>query len=147
MSALLDSLNASKGAYFKLKENLQCASAKLVTSKNFLEVSANKISDCFQIDNISADGNTILNNKEKMINNINLISKTIIPAIDAKINEINSNIAKEEARIAEEARRAEEEARRQAEEARRAEEEAKKLQESAKSNQINRNSGMFNKTI
>ena len=127
MSALLDSLNASKGAYFKLKENLQCASAKLVTSKNFLEVSANKIGDCFQIDNISADGNTILNNKEKMINNINLISKTIIPAIDAKINEINSNIAKEEARIAEE--------------------EAKKLQESAKSNQINRNSGMFNKTI
>ena len=65
MSALLDSLNASKGAYFKLKENLQCASAKLVTSKNFLEVSANKIGDCFQIDNISADGNTILNNKEK----------------------------------------------------------------------------------
>lgn len=139
MATLLESLNASKKAYSNLKENLQSAVGKLTSSKIFLEVSAENITESFQIDDLNADGKDIESQKDKIINNINLINNTIIPAIDTEISGISSKITKEEARIEEERRQAEERAAQEAEEARRREQEAANHNSNNQSSSSNEN--------
>lgn len=107
MSDLLNSLNANKNAYSNLKTNLQNAVSKLNSSKDFLEVST-KISEYYLINNLSADVKSIEDKRNKIINDINTINNTIIPAIDTKIGEISWQITQEEGRIAYEKQQAEE---------------------------------------
>lgn len=120
MSSLLNTLNAEKQEYYRLKEAMQQAASYLRKSYISLEKPAN-LEDCYSIDETSFDNYNIKNNRDKIQNKISFLTGPASTSIDSEISRLNSEIKAEEARIEEEKKK-------------KAEEEKKKNEASSTSN-------------
>lgn len=94
--------------YYTLKENVSKLITNFSSSIESIEP-ALKINECFAIDEVSADGGKINSINSSLVETKNKLNNEVIPAINNKINSLNSEIQAALDREEEERRREEEE--------------------------------------
>ncbi len=109
--ALLDDLYSKKSSYINLRDRVSDVVGSLNSSISSLEQPSSNIGVFYAINGQSADQNMINNNKNNLLSKRDYINQNVIPAINDKISDIETDIRNEEERI-----RREEQERREREE-------------------------------
>lgn len=109
--ALLDDLYSKKSSYINLRDRVSDVVGSLNSSISSLEQPSSNIGAFYAINGQSADQNMINNNKNNLLSKRDYINQNVIPAINDKISDIETDIRNEEERI-----RREEQERREREE-------------------------------
>jgi len=93
--ASLDQLYREKERYITFKSNVQSLIPSLSTSEQQIKDAYINIINSYKIDEEQADKQQIYQIANKITENKNTISSSIIPSIDTKIKEIDKEIADE----------------------------------------------------
>lgn len=97
--ALLDDLHSKKSSYINLRDRVNDVLNSLNASISSLEQSGSNIGSFYAINGQSADQNIINNNKNNLLSKQDYIRRNVIPAINDKISNIETDIRNEEERI------------------------------------------------
>lgn len=122
--ALLDDLYSKKSSYINLRDKISDVVGSLNSSISSLEQPGSNIGIFYAINGQSADQNMINKNKNNLLSKRDYINQNVIPAINDKISDIETDIRNEEERI-----RREEQERREREEREREEREQQEREE------------------
>lgn len=122
--ALLDDLYSKKSSYINLRDKISDVVGSLNSSISSLEQPGSNIGIFYAINGQSADQNMINKNKNNLLSKRDYINQNVIPAINDKISDIETDIRNEEERI-----RREEQERREREERERREREEREERE------------------
>ena len=93
----LSSLYRDLRRYQDLLSDIQRFSMTISQAAEALDPAVSKISSCYEIDEVTADGNGISSCRDRLANHKDYIIKTAVPSIERKISDIKKEIEELEA--------------------------------------------------